>query len=73
MDAITFDLRKPIEEVMKAFAIKAHDKRLELVSKVDSSVPTSVVGDPTRLRHLVDLLKPDVDYVAELRGSGRQF
>jgi signal transduction histidine kinase len=53
MDAITFDLRKPIEEVMKAFTIKAHDKRLELVSKVDSSVPTSVVGDPTRLRRVL--------------------
>jgi len=53
MDAITFDLRKPIEEVMKAFAIKAQDKRLELVSKVDSSVPTSVIGDPTRLRQVL--------------------
>ena len=53
MDVITFDLRKPIEEVMKAFAIKAQDKRLELVSKVDSSVPTSVIGDPTRLRQVL--------------------
>jgi PAS domain S-box-containing protein len=53
MDAITFDLRKPVEEVMKAFAIKAHDKRLELTSKVDSSVPTSVVGDPNPLRQVL--------------------
>ena len=38
---------------MKVLEIKAHDKCLELVSKVDSSVPTLVVGDPTRRRQVL--------------------
>src|SRR6202048_4643949 len=53
IEATTFDLRKNLEEVMKVLAIKAHDKRLELVSKVDSMVPSLVVGDPTRLRQVL--------------------
>jgi two-component system sensor histidine kinase/response regulator len=53
MDAITFDLRKSLEEVMKLLAIKAHSKGLELHLTVHPSVPTSVVGDPTRLRQIL--------------------
>jgi two-component system, sensor histidine kinase and response regulator len=47
--ATTFDLRKNLEEMMRVLAIKAHAKHLEFASKVDASVPTRVVGDPTRL------------------------
>jgi PAS domain S-box-containing protein len=53
IDTTIFDLRKSLEEVMKVFAISAHRKGLELVSKVHPSVPTSVVGDPARLRQIL--------------------
>jgi len=53
MNTITFDLRMGIEEVMKMLAIKADSKGLELVLKVHPSVPTSVVGDPSRLRQIL--------------------
>jgi signal transduction histidine kinase len=53
MDAITFDLRKSLEEVMKTLAVGAHSKGLELLLNVHPSVPTSVVGDPTRLRRIL--------------------
>ena len=53
MDSITFDLRKSVEEVMKLLAIKAHTKGLELLLTVHPSVPTSVIGDPTRLRQIL--------------------
>jgi PAS domain S-box-containing protein len=53
MDAITFDLRKSLEEVMKTLAVEAHSKGLELLLNVHPSVPTSVVGDPTRLRRIL--------------------
>ncbi len=53
MDVMTFDLRKSLEDVMKVLAIKAHGKGLELLLKVHPRVPTSVVGDPTRLRQIL--------------------
>jgi signal transduction histidine kinase len=53
LESITFDLRESLEGVMKLLAIKAHDKGLELLLTVRPSVPTSVVGDPTRLRTIL--------------------
>jgi PAS domain S-box-containing protein len=53
LESITFDLRESLEGVMKLLAIKAHNKGLELLLTVHPSVPTSVVGDPTRLRQIL--------------------
>jgi two-component system, sensor histidine kinase and response regulator len=53
LESITFDLRESLEVVMKLLAIKAHNKGLELHLAVHPSVPTSVVGDPTRLRQIL--------------------
>jgi len=53
LDAIPFDLRKSLEEVMKVLAIKAHSKGLALFLTVHPSVPASVVGDPARLRQIL--------------------
>ncbi len=53
VDAITFDLRKNLEETMRVLAINARSKGLKFVSKVHASVPTSVVGDPDRLRQIL--------------------
>jgi len=54
--AATFDLRKNLEEIMRVLAVKAHAKRLELSSKVDSSVPARLVGDATRLGRVLSIL-----------------
>jgi two-component system sensor histidine kinase/response regulator len=56
MGAIAFDLRKSLEEATRAFAINAHNKGLEFVTKVHPSVSTSVVGDPVRLRQVISNL-----------------
>src|SRR5260370_22608647 len=53
LDAIRFDLRKSLDEVMKVLAIKAHSKGLALFLTVHPSVPTSVVGDFARLRQIL--------------------
>ena len=53
LESITFDLRESLEGVMKLLAIKAHNKGLELLLTVRPSVPTSVVGDSTRLRQIL--------------------
>jgi two-component system sensor histidine kinase/response regulator len=56
MEAIDFDLRKTLEEVTKPFAIDAHSKGLEFVTKVHPSVSMSAVGDPVRLRQVISNL-----------------
>ena len=53
LESVTFDIRESLEGVMKLLAIKAHNKGLELLLTVHPSVPTSVVGDPTRLRQIL--------------------
>lgn len=53
MEAITFDLRRSLEEVMKGLAIKAHSKGLELLLTVHPKIPSSVVGNPTRLSQVL--------------------
>ena len=61
--ATTFQLRKSVEEMMRVAAIKAHAKRLELVSKIDPSVPPRVVGDPARMgRVLTDLVGNAIEF-----------
>jgi len=53
LDSIMFNLRDCLEETAKAFAVRAHQKGLELVCQIGSEVPELVVGDPTRLRQVV--------------------
>ena len=56
LDEIPFNLRDFIDEVMKSFALQAHQKGLELACDVKSSVPTVCEGDPTRLRQILNNL-----------------
>jgi PAS domain S-box-containing protein len=53
MDAITFDFRKSLEGLIKELATNARSKGLELLLTIHPSVPTSVVGDLTRLRQIL--------------------
>ncbi len=50
---IDFDLRSTVEEVAALAAGYARERELEIVSYVEPSVPTSVVGDPFRLRQVL--------------------
>ena len=57
LDPVSFDLRDHIEETVRILAVKAHEKRLELVAEVAADVPEYIVGDVTRLRQvLVNIL-----------------
>jgi len=58
-----FHLRETAIETMKALAVRAHQKGLELVCDVDSRVPEMVIGDPTRLRQvLVNLIGNSIKF-----------
>jgi signal transduction histidine kinase/CheY-like chemotaxis protein len=52
LDALEFDLRDCMEETVRALAIRAHEKRLEVICDISAAVPRAIVGDPTRLRQI---------------------
>ncbi len=53
LDSIPFSLRQAVSEAVQAVALRAHDKSLELLCRVDDRVPDAVVGDPGRLRQIL--------------------
>jgi signal transduction histidine kinase/DNA-binding response OmpR family regulator len=53
LDPIPFNLRDLIEEMLRALAVSAHAKGLELACDVARDVPSHVVGDPVRIRQIL--------------------
>ncbi|MDY6987910.1 MAG: response regulator [Thermodesulfobacteriota bacterium] len=53
LEALDFDLRTTIEDLIDAVAVAAHNKGLELACLVHHDVPALVRGDPGRLRQVL--------------------
>jgi len=53
LEEIPFSLRGTVFNALKTLAVKANEKYLDLVYKVDSSVPDHVIGDSFRLRQVI--------------------
>jgi two-component system, sensor histidine kinase and response regulator len=53
LDTATFDFRESLGDTMKAFALRAHQKNLELACFIRPDVPRIVVGDYNRIRQIV--------------------
>ena len=53
LDPITFEIGQVFGDTVRAMALRAHQKGLELVYHVAPSVPDYVVGDPIRLRQVI--------------------
>ncbi len=56
LESIPFDLRILIEDVASSIAIRAKNDGLEFVSFVSHDIPQSLVGDPGRLRQVLNNL-----------------
>jgi signal transduction histidine kinase/DNA-binding response OmpR family regulator len=53
IESVDFNLRSLIEVVAEMFSPHAHEKRLEFVCDLSSSMPEHLVGDPTRLQQIL--------------------
>ena len=53
LEAVDFNLRDSLESTLKAVALRADEKGLELLCEVAPEVPEVVCGDSTRLRQVV--------------------
>ena len=53
LEAIPFDLPKLIHATTGLLAVRAREKRLELLAEVSPDVPRVVRGDPTRVRQVL--------------------
>jgi signal transduction histidine kinase/DNA-binding response OmpR family regulator len=63
LNILTFDLRKSMSEVIKTLAVSARQKGLEFIFDVRPEVPTTIVGDPARIRQvLVNLVGNSIKF-----------
>ena len=53
VDSREFNLRDTLHETARALALSAHAKGLELTCDTEPDVPTTLIGDPARLRQIV--------------------
>ncbi len=53
LEAIDFDLRETLGNAVKALALGAQAKGLELLYEIRPDVPYSLIGDPARLRQIL--------------------
>jgi two-component system sensor histidine kinase/response regulator len=53
LEPIPFPVRDLVTDTLRALALKAHDKGLELACLIAPDVPESVIGDPGRLRQVL--------------------
>lgn len=53
IDSAQFDLHELLGDTLRAMAVRAHHKGLELACRIRQGVPIAVIGDPTRLRQII--------------------
>ena len=53
LEVVEFNLHDCVRNVAKAFALKAHNKRLELAYQLGADIPERVAGDPGRIRQVL--------------------
>ncbi|CAG8555521.1 3052_t:CDS:2, partial [Paraglomus occultum] len=53
IEQITFSLRPAVFGVLKTLAVKANQKKLDLIYEVDNNIPDQLIGDPLRMRQVI--------------------
>jgi len=66
LERISFDLRKLSEGAIDIFSVEAAAKGVELIATIDPRVPSTIMGDPTRVRQvLLNLLGNAVKFTSK--------
>ncbi|KAB2954297.1 response regulator [Heliorestis acidaminivorans] len=66
IEEVEFSLLMLVEKVVHLFAVPSHDKKLEIMLIYHEEVPTSVIGDPLRIRQiLINLLSNAVKFTRQ--------
>lgn len=53
LESISFNIRDSVCDILKTFALKAYEKRIDIVYNVATNVPEFIVGDPVRLNQII--------------------
>jgi PAS domain S-box-containing protein len=53
LEAIEFDLRESMEDIVELLADKAQEKGLDLFAQIDPKLPSAFIGDPYRIQQVV--------------------
>ncbi|MBC3863636.1 PAS domain S-box protein [Undibacterium jejuense] len=53
LEKIDFEIRELLASCLKALAIRASQKGIELVYKIDGAIPDVILGDPGRLHQII--------------------
>jgi len=65
-EAIPFDLREVVNDVVVLHSLKAEQMGIYLNSNVEEAVPRNVIGDPTRMRQvMVNLISNAIKFTSE--------
>ncbi|HEY4109215.1 response regulator [Puia sp.] len=66
IDHTSFKLDELIEETIDMLTLKAFEKKLEMLYRVDPSIPSQFLGDPVRIRQIVvNLLGNAIKFTGE--------
>jgi signal transduction histidine kinase/CheY-like chemotaxis protein len=66
IDAIPFNLSDTLNDTLKMLALRAHQKGLELVGYLPSSIPPMRIGDPGRVRQvLINLISNAIKFTEQ--------
>ena len=65
-EAIPFDLREIVNDVVVLHSLKAEQMGIYLNSNIDDAVPKNVIGDPTRMRQvMVNLISNAIKFTSD--------
>lgn len=53
LESIDFDLRNTIEDIAESLALRAHEKNIEFICRIQPNLHTAVRGDPGRIRQIL--------------------
>jgi signal transduction histidine kinase/CheY-like chemotaxis protein len=53
LESVPFNFRDLIADIVRPLAVRAHEKRLEIMTDIAPDIPTTLVADPGRLRQVL--------------------